>query len=239
MKELVRFLVGSIVNRLARAIDPWLKISYSQEGEDLLLNRIFEGKQSGFYVDVGAHHPKRFSNTYLVYQSGWSGINIEPNPNAIEIFAKERKRDINLQVGVSSQQGEMLYYEFNEPALNTFDSNLAQDREANTAYRIVTTKKIPVERLDVLLDKYLPAGISIDFMTVDVEGLDMEVLRSNNWSKYRPSCVLAEALGSEVRTELLQETPVIAYMKDQGYYLFAKTYNSLCFLDSQAVVYKG
>ena len=233
MKELVRFWVGSIVNRLARAIDPWLKISYSQEGEDLLLNRIFEGKEAGFYVDVGAHHPKRFSNTCFFYESGWRGINIEPNTHAIEVFAKQRKRDINLQVGVSQQHGELLYYEFNDSALNTFDKALANEREATTVYKIIGTQKIPVNRLDTLLERYLPVGTTIDFLTVDVEGLDLEVLKSNDWIKYRPHCVLAEALGFAMMTELSEEAPIITFMRDQGYRLFAKTYNSLCFLENE------
>ncbi len=233
MKELVRYWAGGVANYLARTIDPWLKLSYSQEGEDLLLCRIFEGKKAGFYVDVGAHHPKRFSNTFLFYESGWSGINIEPNPSAMAIFAKERKRDINLQVGVSSQQGELLYFEFNEPALNTFDNNLASEREETTSYKIIATQKIPVNRLDSLLEKYVPVGVVIDFLTVDVEGLDLEVLRSNDWNRFRPRCVLAEALGLEKTFAFLEETPMITYMQKQGYRLFAKTYNSLFFLDSE------
>ena len=74
--------------------------SYSQEGEDLLLRRIFEHQKNGFYVDVGAHHPFRFSNTYLLYKCGWRGINIDAMPGSMRLFRRFRARDINIECGV-------------------------------------------------------------------------------------------------------------------------------------------
>ncbi len=98
--------------------------SYSQEGEDMILQRILGDKKHGFYVDVGAHHPRRFSNTYLFYRRGWSGINIEPNPEAMNAFQVDRERDINLQFGIAEHAENLTYYFFDEPALNTFDAAL-------------------------------------------------------------------------------------------------------------------
>src|SRR6186713_1276577 len=76
--------------------DKYYSISYSQEGEDLILKRFFSEKSGGFYVDVGAHHPKRFSNTYMFYKEGWSGINIDAMPGSMKLFNKVRSKDINL-----------------------------------------------------------------------------------------------------------------------------------------------
>src|SRR5690554_6253894 len=76
--------------------------SYSQEGEDILLEKLFEGKNDGFYVDVGAHHPRRFSNTYLLYRRGWRGINIDAMPGSMAEFRRLRGRDINLEIPISS-----------------------------------------------------------------------------------------------------------------------------------------
>ena len=78
----------------------WLK-SYSQEGEDIILARIFGKQQNGFYVDVGAHHPYRFSNTYFFYKRGWKGINIDAMPGSMKIFNKYRPRDKNIEAGIS------------------------------------------------------------------------------------------------------------------------------------------
>jgi FkbM family methyltransferase len=207
--------------------DPHARKSYAQEGEDLVLRRIFEQQQDGFYVDVGAHHPKRFSNTFIFYKSGWRGINIEPNPAVSALFAALRPRDINVQVGISDQPSTLTYYEFDEPALNSFDAGLTRWRQANTPYKVVRESAVPVERLDTVLARLLPAGQAIDFLSVDVEGLDFAVLRSNDWTRFRPKCVLIEALQSSLEAAMRGDACV--FLQGQGYELFAKTYNSLIF----------
>src|SRR5882762_10139599 len=199
LKEAVLLLLPhrlkAALHRLrSRLFDIYSAKSYSQEGEDMVLQRIFSGKERGFYVDVGAHHPRRFSNTYFFYRKGWKGINIEPNPEAIHAFQSDRKRDTNLQCGISDRPGRLMYYSFDEPALNTFDQALAKSRIASTPYKLVGTSSIPVERLESVLSKHVPANRPIDFLSVDAEGLDFSVLQSNDWTRYRPSCVLVEAL---------------------------------------------
>ena len=211
----------------AKIFDIYATKSYSQEGEDMILQRIFAGKERGFYVDVGAHHPRRFSNTYLFYRRGWWGINVEPNPAGVRALQSDRGRDINLQLGVSDCPGSLEYYFFDEPALNTFDGELAQWRLANTSYRIVRTSDIPVERLDRILGAHVPPGMGIDFLTIDVEGLDFAVLKSNDWSAFRPKCVLVEALQTSLEDVIKGE--IFQFMKEHGYELFAKTYNTLIF----------
>jgi len=203
--------------------------SYSQEGEDMILRRIFEGKARGFYVDVGAHHPTRFSNTHFFYKRGWCGINIEPNPGVSDFFRSVRKRDIHVELGVSDSAGEITYYQFNEPALNTFDSESVKSSLARQQYHLKSTCRVTVERLDQILDSYLPLGTSIDFLSIDVEGLDLAVLRSNNWQRYRPKCVLVEVLKSSL--EDVMNNPVYGFMKQQQYMLHAKTHNTVFFLD--------
>jgi hypothetical protein len=76
---------------------------YGHSGEDLVLDRLLNGKRMGFYIDVGAHHPTRFSNTYLFYKKGWSGINIDANPKSMELFNRRRSRDINIEVGIAKK----------------------------------------------------------------------------------------------------------------------------------------
>ena len=151
------FRLLSSVLRNAGAL-PYVADSYAQEGEDMILIRLLEGQRSGFYVDVGAHHPFRFSNTFRFYLRGWRGINIDPNPEASRLFASKRRRDTNLQMGVSDLPGSLAYHRFDESALNTFDAELAAHRQANTAYRLVGIDSVEVRRLDAVLDEYLPAG---------------------------------------------------------------------------------
>ena len=210
-------------------LDAYGSVSYSQEGEDLVLARLLEGRTAGFYVDVGAHHPARFSNTCFFYRQGWHGINIEPAPDALAVFERERPHDINLQSGVAENPGTLTYYVFNDAALNTFDESLKRDREANTSYRVVRTIPIPVQRLDTILKRHLPDGQAIDFMSIDVEGLDLQVLRSNDWRAFRARFVLVEALGFKL--EQADSDPVHAHMTGVGYELVAKTLNTLFYRD--------
>jgi FkbM family methyltransferase len=203
---------------------------YSQEGEDMILRRIFEGQEKGIYVDVGAHHPRRFSNTYYFYKQGWTGVNIEPNPDALMAFKSDRPRDINLQLGVSDTASVLKYYYFDEPALNTFDGSVVKSRLADTPYKVIKTEEVAVDRLDNILKKHLPIGVVVDFISIDVEGLDLAVLRSNDWHLFRPKCVLAEALNMTLDEAMKGD--VVLFMVALGYALFARTYNTLIFLDN-------
>jgi len=232
MKSTSRQTLASLTTRvrdfLAAKAGIHLRSSYSQEGEDLILERIFGGKECGFYVDVGAHHPKRFSNTQLFYRRGWRGINIEPNPDGYASFQRHRKRDINLGFGVADQEAELVYYMFNEPALNSFDRTLS-DQRPNGRYRMIGTKTIPVKRLSDILEEFLPPGTLIDFMSIDVEGFDLDVLKSNDWFRFRPFCLLVEALDFKLAKP--SSAPVHSFLEMQNYELFAKTFNSLFYLD--------
>jgi FkbM family methyltransferase len=209
--------------------EPYAQISFSQEGEDLILSRLLDSQAAGFYVDVGAHHPRRFSNTQLFFERGWRGINIDPSPDAIVLFERERPRDRNLLLGVSDEPGELRYFQFNDPALNTFDERLAAERERLHGYRMVGTRWVPVERLERLLGVHLPPGQAIDFLSVDAEGLDLQVLKSNDWTRYRPRWVLTECLGTSLESVLAE--PLHRYMSDTGYELVAKTLNTLFYRD--------
>lgn len=203
-------------------------LTFSQEGEDCILGRIFDGRTVGFYVDVGAHHPQRFSNTYRFYLRAWNGINIDPLPGSASRFDALRARDINLELGISDSPGELIYHSFQEPACNTFDPTIA----AMCTSLLLAKQRVRVRRLDDVLDEYLPSGKAIDFLSVDVEGLDLQVLRSNDWRRYRPTYVLVEALAmSDVYQVLDSELHV--FMQSQGYSLFAKCLNTLFFVDSR------
>lgn len=204
------------------------KKSYSQEGEDMILNRIFEFKNDGFYVDVGAHHPMRFSNTYFFYRKGWRGINIDAMPGSMNKFNRYRPEDINLELAISNQGKELTYYMFNDPALNGFDERLSAEREKNhEQYHVIDRKKIKTVPLSEVLLKYVPENRQIDFLSIDVEGLDFEVLQSNDWKKFKPKMILTEVLDLDLAK--VGENPVLQLLTTQGYSLYAKTVNTVFF----------
>lgn len=208
--------------------DSFSNLSYSQEGEDLILKRIFEGQNSGYYVDVGAHHPKRFSNTYLFYKLGWRGINIDAMPGSMEIFKEIRPEDINLEIAVSDKEQTLVFHVFNEPALNTFDALIAEKFSLNKNFKIIEKRELKTFPLAEILNKYTPTGQRIDFMTIDVEGLDLKILHSINWSKHQPRIILIEDLN--INIEKIFEGEIFKFLKPKGYSLFAKTCNTLIFL---------
>lgn len=203
--------------------------SYSQDGEDMILRSFYDdigGKANGFFVDIGALHPQRFSNTAYFYNLGWKGINIEPTPSAIDLFNTYRTRDINLNIGIAEEASELTFYCFDEPALNSFSKDLSEERANNTRYNIIDKKRIPVYPLKDILDKHLPIGQNIDFMSIDVEGLDFQVLKSNNWDKYKPEIILAE---DPINLDNLSSSKVYQFLVNKGYELFAKTSRTLIF----------
>ena len=139
--------------------------SFSQDGEDLVLWSFLKYKKNGFYIDIGAHHPLRFSNTHIFYKNGWRGINVDPTPGSMKMFNKFRPLDINLEVGISDKSEKHTFYMFDEPALNSFDKNVSLSRHDSGEYSIIDTKTIEVYSLDDIIERYVPKTISqIDFL---------------------------------------------------------------------------
>ena len=165
--------------------------SCSQYGEDLVLAKFLEGTKKGFYIDIGAHHPTDLSNTQYFYKRGFRGINIEPNPDLVEEFYKQRPEDTNLNVGVSLNEGEMEFYVLEASTLSTFNKEAAY--QSCEIYKSKITGQISVNTMTLkkIIEQYGKSKV-IDFISVDAEGYDLAVLQSNDWQKYRPRFVMVE-----------------------------------------------
>lgn len=203
--------------------------SYAQDGEDVVFLSFYEGAKhyKGFYVDVGAHHPVRFSNTLALYRRGWRGINIDPTPGSMRPFRWLRSRDINLEIAIGASSGTATFFCFNEPALNTFDPKTVETHLQNPRYHIVRTVEVTVATLAYVLDQYLPQGQAIDLLSVDVEGYDLAVLQSNDWSRYSPKFVLVEEVGFPIAH--CEQSAIYRFLQDKGYALVAIMKRSLLF----------
>lgn len=223
LKKIVKYYLKDRYYNLDGQAHP----SFSQMGEDMILRKLFEEKKYGFYVDVGAYHPKQYSNTYYFYINGWSGINIDAMPNSMGLFNEYRPRDINLEVAISDKKESKEYYTFDQqPALNTFLLKRAEGIGKTTKYKI-QKRTINTRSLEEILDKYLPKNVDIDFLTIDVEGMDYQALNSNNWNKYSPKVIVIE--DDDFSYLNLQKSRTYRYLIEKGYNLIAKTDVSLIF----------
>jgi len=211
------------------------KRSYAQSGEDIIADIELGKKKKGIYIDVGAFHPKLFSNTYLFYKRGWSGVVIEPRPEAREDFLKVRPRDKFVGLGVGAKKDVLEYMEFDESAANTFSKTQAEKNTKEAGRKLLRRINVAVMPLRDILASCGMEGAVIDLMSVDVEGMDEEVLRSNDWEKFRPKLIICEDLEFEFQKP--QSSGVVKYLLGLDYALVAKTPYSLIFRDSNISVY--
>lgn len=186
--EFLRFAILEIWHKLYLQL---VRGSYSQKGEDLVVDRLLSYKKTGFYVDVGAGDPNRFNNTKRFYLRGWRGINVEPNRHLYQKLVAARPKDINLNLGVAKEKGELTFYEIFPDTLSAFSKEEAAKRQTE-GHHIVRETKVPVDTLANILAEHL-GDSTIDFLSVDTEGFDLIVLQSNDWQKYRPETICLES----------------------------------------------
>jgi len=228
--DFVRFLIFRLRDFVKW--NPHRIVMYSQGAEDIILASIFGNREKGFWVDVGAHHPQRFSNTYLFSLKGWTGINIDALPGSMAIFKKMRPNDINLEIPIFNERKKLTYFQFNEPALNGFSEELSLERNGIGGAEIIKRVEMEGFPLKDILAEHLPKDQNtIDFLSVDVEGYDLPVLESNNWNTYRPKVVLVELLNRSM--EKLKSDPVVLFLEKKNYQLFAKACQTAFFVSNE------
>ncbi|MBT8517341.1 FkbM family methyltransferase [Polynucleobacter paneuropaeus] len=232
-KSIKKIIPSKIKNLILNSIGSWgyVKFSWAQEGEDLILNRIFSSGHTGFYVDIGAHDPFRFSNTYLLYKKGWRGLCVDPLPEAKKRFKKFRPKDIFINCGLGGQSRSMKYFMFSESAVNTFDEKYADFVTSTTSYKLLEKKEVKVITLSDFLNQYYPKNVEFDLLSIDAEAKDLEILKSNDWEKYRPKIVLVEDLNHQ--KNLSGSSEIENLLTDKNYQMMAKTVNSVFYIRNE------
>ena len=195
-------------------------ISFSQSGDDIQLFKLLKNKNPGKYIDVGCWHPYKSSNSYYFYLRGWKGICIDPNPEMAALFRKYRKGDTFVNAAVNDFSGTEKYYMLKHPysSMNSMNYQFLEDQ--NVAHMVKDEREIKCFTLEEILDRYVTIGESLDFLDVDVEGNDLNILRSNNWEKYRPKVVMVEtdlALPEDPNSEKAH------FLNNVGYRLIGKS----------------
>lgn len=235
MRALLKKYISPEKRNQMRAMQPSFMFktpSFSQCGEDLLIAFVLElmcGKRLKRYLDVGANHPFHLSNTALLYRAGGQGVLVEPDPFFANLLRKNRPRDKVLELGVHFS-GEPLadFFVLDSPTLNTF-SRQEMERYVSMGHKL--TKTIPVELKNI--NTILEMSGEIDFMNLDIEGLDQTILEMVNWEKYRPKCICVETITYETQQEPRKLTEIIELMKRQEYILYADTYINSIFVDGR------
>lgn len=165
-------------------------VSYAQNFEDVMLWRALQHVSQGFYIDVGANDPEMDSVTKAFYDRGWHGINVEPVPQWFARLEQERPRDVNLQVAVGAEAGEMVFYEVPSTGLSTGSGEIARAHEANRGYALCE-RVVQVETLTSIYQR--EGAVPVHFLKVDVEGFEKEVLEGIDFSVLRPWILVIES----------------------------------------------
>ncbi len=214
----------SIVRTVAKLVlGRGVRTSYSQDGEDLLVDSILR-KKRGVYVDVGAYHPILYSNTYAFYRNGWRGIVIVPNRSLAPLYACMRSRDRFVNAAIGKEAGELPYHRFKDGAYNTLSEEEAVrwKQENRSAYLGAETALVRPLR-DVMKD----AGVTdVDFLNIDIEGMDIEALESYDWT-YPPRAIAIE--DNDFRADAPHESRAYGYLAGRGYILAAFAPRTLIF----------
>lgn len=215
-RKAIRFLRARYAPRGARQ-------SFSQAGEDLVIDTIFAKRNISkpFYIDIGAHDPIFGNNTYLFYRAGGKGVLIEPNLSYTEKIKSKRPKDICINAGVGGEDGEREFFAFKRSTRSTFSKEQAEDWQKQSGQKPTVEKK-RILSLNTIVRDFVKEN-EIDMLSIDTEGLDVEILESYNWSK-RPKIICVEYQEDEGK--------IMGIMKDHGYMLVAKIFQNAVFADS-------
>lgn len=221
-------LAKRISRRLGRLFHPEAQLSFSQEGEDLVLLRslVMNSSRPGFFVDVGAHAPKWYSNTFLLYQQGWRGINIDATAGVSKEFARVRPADTTLEVVVGNGD-EKEFIDFEGHALSGLSSTLTFER-IDEGVAVKSRRIVQTVPLSVILERHMSPTQKIDLLTLDVEGHEEEVLKSNDWNRFRPRVIIVE-IGQAISMADVLSAPVTLFLNSLNYIPYARTGLSVFF----------
>jgi len=210
--------------------------SFSQCGEDMIIDFIFNcmesDKQTGKYIDIGAHHPSYLNNTLVFYKKGWTGINVDPLKENIQLFKKERPRDRNLNLGIGVETREMDFYRMDAETLSTFNKNVAEDNE-KMGHKIVATERIKFWSVEKFITENKLTN-DVDILSIDIEGEMYGIIKKFLENDIRPKIIIAEtAFYSPDLRKAKKDNGLIENIVSSGYVLYADTFVNSIFISKE------
>jgi FkbM family methyltransferase len=231
----------SILNEIKRIIRDSIKFypsikSYSQSGEDIIIDNALQFmniKSNIYYLDIGANHPFYLSNSYFFYKKGGKGVCIEPDPKLAEKYIKARPRDQILNLGISCNNEKFSdLYIMSADVLNTFSYEESERVSLMGKYSVENSVRINMMDINEVFKNYLERVP--DFMTIDVEGLDLKVLKQLDLDRYRPSVICIETLQYEEKGSPVKHIDIIEYMNAKNYSIYGDTHINTIFFNRLA-----
>jgi FkbM family methyltransferase len=203
--------------------DTFAKCSFSQYGEDMIVDGIFRMRRIVLptYLDIGANHPFFLNNTVFFYEKGSSGINVEANPFLISNFEKYRVRDRNLNVGIDKTEGELDFFIMEDDTLSTF-SSIEKDHLIRAGKALKEVRKIRLITVSKLLETYTN-NVFPDFLSLDVEGFDLNILESIDYNKSSPKVICVEAAEFSIKGTGKRRDELVDFLVGNNYYEYANT----------------
>jgi FkbM family methyltransferase len=206
------------------------RLSYSQFGEDITATNLLRNLKTGFYVDIGAHHPLQHSNTALLHIRGWQGVNVEPMRRGIRLFRRYRPHATNVRAAIHNDADSVTLYKFRKGLANTISERRA--KTLSTSKKTEGEEVVPALSLNNVFERHVPDGVKVNYLTVDIEGYDTEAILAFDLDKYHPDVVCIEIHRPDMMT--LGENPVVRHMFDHGYQLYAVNVFSFTFVSVRA-----
>lgn len=210
--------------------------SFSQCGEDRILNFLFDNLQikNPRYLDIGTCHPIKSNNTYLFYSRGSTGVCVEPNPDLAPLIRQARPRDILVRAGVSPENGgDLTYYMFSEPQLNTFSKDEADARAQSGKYLLIQEQSVPTVDIRSLVAKHF--GNNMDLLSLDAEGFDLALLEAWDFNSCRPLAICVETVGYTESLTKPKNHGITSLLAAQGYDLYADTFVNSIYIDKKQI----
>ena len=202
---------------------------HSNWGIDMMAEDFFKNKKKGFFIDVGCHQPLLNNNTYILYKKGWRGINIDLDFGAIDMFDFFRNEDTNIHAAVSNSIDEKnLYFFHNRSAVNT----LCKETGINSK----EIKRIKTLTLNNIIENSEYKNQEIDFLSIDVEGSEIDVLQGLDFNKYRPKLVVLEFIDHSfkeyfhLKLDIILNSKINKFMETQNYRLVNWIHDDLVYV---------
>lgn len=206
------------------------KLHYSQFGEDITAANLLRNVKSGFYVDIGAHHPLRHSNTALFHIWGWRGVTVEPMRQGFRAFRRYRPHAINVRAAIHNDEDSVTLFKFRGGLSNT--TMQERVKGLRKSKDVVGEEVVPALSLNDVFERHVPDGVRVNYLSVDIEGYDIEAMLAFDLARYRPDVVCLELYRPDMLA--LGENVAVKYMSEHGYQLYAINIYSFTFVNIES-----